>query len=258
MGNIFSDIWERKNLLILMTLNDVKVRYRNSILGFFWTFLEPLLMLAVLYVVFTTIMKSEIANYPVFLFLGLIIWYMFSRATAMGLASLTDKSSIIQKIYFRREIVVLSASLTSSIMMGFEFGAFVFYLVILQFVPPLTALLLPLVLLDLIVLCIGISLILSVLNVYFKDIKFIWQIILQAGFFLSPIIYTMDMFPESVNKILRLNPLVPILDFAHTIILNNQLPSFNTVSYMIASTLFFLIVGYVIFRLKDKRIVEAL
>lgn len=258
MANIFSEIWDRRELLMLLTINDVKIRYRNSVLGFLWTFLEPLLMLAVLYFVFTTIIRSEIENYPIYLFLGLIIWYMFSRATTMGLSSLTDKSNIIQKVYFRREIVVISSSLTSFVMMGFEFGAFVFFLVVLQFMPPLTALLLPLILLDLLVLCIGISLMLSVLNVYFRDIKFIWQVVLQAGFFLSPIIYTLDMFPENIKNILQLNPLVPILDSAHVLVLNNQLPSLDTTVYMITSTLFFLIVGYVLFRLKDKRIAEAL
>lgn len=258
MHNIFSDIWNRRNLLILLTINDVKIRYRNSVLGFFWTFLEPLLMLAVLYVVFTTIMKSGIPNYTVYLFLGLIIWYMFSRATSMGLSSLTDKANIIQKIYFRREIIVISSSLTSAIMMVFEFGAFIFYAIILQFKPPLTALLLPLILLDLLVLSIGISFILSVLNVYFRDIRFIWQVVLQAGFFLSPVIYAINTFPENMRNILQLNPLVPILDSAHALVLNNQLPSFHTTAYMIISTLFFLIVGYVIFRLKEKKIAEAL
>jgi len=95
---IFSVIWEKRSLIFLLSFTDVKLRYRNSFLGFFWSFLEPLLMLAVLYFVFSNIFKSNIENYPLFLLLGLIIWYMFSRATTMGMTSLTDKSNIIKQI----------------------------------------------------------------------------------------------------------------------------------------------------------------
>lgn len=258
MANIFREIWEKRSLLSLFTINDVKIRYRNSALGFLWTFLEPLLMLGVLYFVFTNILRSEIENYPIFLFLGLIIWYMFSRATMMGLASLSDKSGIIQNVYFRREIVVVSSSLTSFIMMVFEFAAFGAFVVILQFIPPITIIFLPLILLDLLVLCIGISFILSILNVYFKDIKFIWQVLLQAGFFLSPILYTLDMFPEYIKNILEISPLVPILDSAHSVVMYNELPPIETTLYMIGSTLFFLVLGYIIFRIKEKHIAEVL
>lgn len=258
MPNFFADLWSQRSLLSLITINDVKVRYKNSVLGFFWTFLEPILMLAVLYFVFTTIMRSEIENYPVYLFIGLIIWYMFSRATTMGLSSLVAKADILQKIYFRREIVVIAASLTSFIMMGFEFGAFGFYLGILQYVPPPTALLLPLVVVDLLILCIGISFILSILNVYFRDIQFVWQVVLQAGFFLSPILYSLEMFPESVRAILQINPLVSILDSAHVLVLDNKLPPTNTVLYMVVSTGVIFVVGYCVFRYKSRRVVEAL
>ena len=130
MSNLLTEIWQRRSLVILFALNDVKLRYRNSVLGFLWTFLEPLLMLSVLYFVFTNIIKSDIENYPLYLLLGLIVWYMFSRATTMGLSSLLDRSSIIQKVYFRREIVVVSSCLTALIMMTFEFAAFMVFAVV--------------------------------------------------------------------------------------------------------------------------------
>src|SRR6185437_12323080 len=136
-----------------------------------------------LYFVFTNIIKSTVPNYPIYLLLGLIIWYMFQRATSMGQTSLLDRSGIIQKIYFRREIIVLSACLTAFIMMAFEFGAFAIFVVVFRFIPPVTILLLPVLLLDLFILSVGISLFLSVMTVYFRDLKFIWQILLQAVFF---------------------------------------------------------------------------
>lgn len=258
MSNLLAEIWQRRSLVILFAFNDVKLRYRNSVLGFLWTFLEPLLMLSVLYFVFTNIIKSDIENYPLYLLLGLIIWYMFSRATTMGLSSLLDRSSIIQKVYFRREIIVVSSCLTAFIMMSFEFAAFAVFAVVLQFIPPLTAILLPFLLIDLFILSLGISLLLSVLNVYFRDIRFIWQVLLQAGFFLSPIIYRLDMFPDNIKKVLELNPMVPILDSAHNLVLYGSLPTINSGIYIIGSAIILFVVGLVVFKIKSKRLVEEL
>lgn len=252
------DLWNQRSLIITLALNDVKIRYRNSILGLVWTLLEPLLMLSVLYFVFTNIIKAGIENYPLYLLLSLIIWYMFSRSTSMGLSSLLDRSPMIQKTYFRREIVVISSCLTSYIIMVFEFVVFGFFLIALQFVPPAISLLLLLVLIDLFVLTLGISFFLSVAVVYFRDVKFIWQVVLQAGFFLSPVIYQLDMFPENVRRILELNPLVPLLDIAHDLVLYDSLPSLYSVAYLVGTTCLIFIVGVVVFKLKDKKIVEEL
>ena len=257
-NNLLKEMWERRSLIVLFAITDVKLRYRNSVLGFLWTFLEPLFMLTILYFIFTNIIKSDIENYALYLLLGLIIWYMFNRATTMGLTSLVDRSSIIQKIYFRRELIVISSCLTAFIMMIFEFAAFGVFAVVLQFVPSVTALLLPLILIDVFLLSLGISFFLSAMNVYFRDIKFIWQVILQAGFFLSPILYQLKMFPENVRWILELNPMVPILNTAHDAVLYGSLPSSNTVIQIIISTTIVLIIGYTVFRIKDKRLVEEL
>jgi len=143
-------------------------------------------------------------------------------------------------------------------MMAFEFAAFAVFVIALQFVPPTTILFLPLLLIDLFIVSLGFSLILSVLNVYFKDIRFIWQVIIQAGFFLSPIIYQLDMFPENIRTILEINPLVPILDTAHDVVLYNVAPTIETSLYLLGSALTILLIGYGVFRLKDKTIVDNL
>jgi len=258
MSNFFQEMWNRRSLIGLLAFNDVKLRYRNSVLGFLWSFLEPLLMLTVLYFVFTNIFKSDIENYPLYLLLGLIIWYMYSRATTMGLSSLTDRAGLLQKIHLRREIITISSCLTAFIMMGFEFGAFAVFVIVFQFIPPITIILLPLILLDLFILTVGISLVLSVLNVYFRDIRFIWQVIIQAGFFLSPIFYKLDIFPENIRAILSLSPFVHVLDISHELVLYGNLPPLDSVAYVISFTIAIFIVGYAVFRFKDKKLVEEL
>lgn len=257
-SNLFEEIWQRRSLIVLLAFNDIKLRYRNSVLGFVWSFLEPLLALTVLFFVFSYVIKSDIDNYPLYLLLGLIMWYMFQRATTLGMSSLLDKAGIIQKIYFRREIIVISSCLTAFIMTVFEFIAFGMFLVAFKFIPPITISLFPLLLVDLFFLSLGISFLLSVLAVYFQDIKFIWQILLQAGFFLTPIIYKLDMFPQNIQKILELNPLVPILDAGHHLVLYGTFPTLNSTLYIIGSTAVVFLIGYIVFRVKDKRLVEAL
>ncbi|MDE1828871.1 MAG: ABC transporter permease [Thaumarchaeota archaeon] len=256
--SLFREIWERRSLIMLFAFNDVKLRYRNSTLGFLWSFLEPLLMLTVLYLVFTNIIKSVVPNYPLYLLLSLIVWYMFQRATTMGQTSLLDRAGIIQKIYFRREVVVVSSCLTAFIMMGFEFGAFAIFVVAFKFVPPLTILLLPLLLIDLFIMSLGVSLFLSAMTVYFRDLKFIWQIILQALFFVSPIIYQLNMFPDKIRTLLQLNPLVSLLDITHGMALYNTLPTLKESMYLGISTCIVFIFGYVIFKLKSKNLIEEL
>jgi len=256
--SLLGEIVRRRSQITVLAFNDVKARYKNSALGFLWTFLEPLLMLAVLYFVFTNIFRSEIQFYPLYLLLGLIMWYMFSRATIASTTCFLDKSTIITAVYFRREIIVISSCLASFIMMAFEFAAFGIFVAAFQFVPPHTGALFPLLLIDLFVLAVGFSLILSVMNVYFRDIQFIWQIILQAGFFLSPILYDLNMFPDNVRTVLQLNPMATILNAAHDMVLYAKLPTLDATLYIVGSTAAVFVAGYAVFQIKNKKLVENL
>ncbi len=258
MPNLFSDLIRQRTIVFSLAITDVKLRYKNSALGFFWTFLEPVLMLGILYVVFSNILRSEIEHYPMYLLIGLVFWYMFSRATTAGMTSLQDKSFIIQKTPLRREIIVISSTLTAFIMMMFELLAFGVFVIIFQFIPPLTISFLPILLLEIFILSLGIAFVLSILNVYFRDIRFIWQVTLQASFFLSPIIYTLEMFPETIRGILEINPFVHMLNITHSLVLYGTMPELNSLFYLISTTGALLIFGYYLFKLKEKKIAEKI
>lgn len=257
-GSLLEEIWKSRNLILLLSFNEVKLRYRNSVLGFLWSFLEPLLMLSILYFVFTNIINTNIENYPIYLLLGLVIWYMFARSTTMGLSSLIEKSSILKATSLRKEIIVISSCVSSFIMMIFEFATLFVFMVAFHFIPPATIVFLPLLLIGLLLLTIGTSFVLSILVVYFRDVKFIWQVILQAGFFISPIFYKFEMFPQSIRPILLLNPMVPIIDTAHKIVLYGFLPTLKTTIFLIALTGIVFTIGYCIFKFKSKHITEYL
>jgi lipopolysaccharide transport system permease protein len=252
------DIWKRRSLIMAFALSDLRVKYKNSVLGFFWSFLEPLLMLAVFYFAFTTFLKNSIPNYPLFLLLGLVIWGMYNRGTSMGLVSLLGKAGLISKTAVPREIPVISSSITSFFMMCFEFAAFFVFEAAFRFTPPITMLFIPLLLFILFVYTLGISFALSVLAVRFRDLQSIWGVLLQATFFTSPIVYTMKVFPSSILPIISLNPLVIIIEMTHDAGLYGLVPQINLILEAIGSSFLTLAIGYTIFKIFNKRIIEEL
>lgn len=258
MTSILEEMWKTKGILFNFAISDLKIRYKNSALGILWSLVEPLLLLGVLFVVFSTMFKQEISNFPIYLLLGIIAWNFFRNGTSIALASLKNRSSLITQIYFPRSIPGLSSGVTSSIMLLNEIVVLGIFMVAFNFVPPITILYLPLVFLLEFFLIIGISLPLSVLNVKYKDVEFIWGIVLQAGFFLTPIFYQFDMLPENVRNILQFFPMVQIVTIAHHVVLYGTLPSVNSILYAVASTLVIVIIGYLIFRKLQARIVEEI
>jgi len=256
--NRINEIFDRRVLIFNLALTDLKMRYRNSVLGFIWTFLEPLLMLLVLYLVFTNIFKFEIPNYELYILSGLILWNMFSRGTSMGLDSIVSKGGVLKQIYMPREIPVISSSITSGIMLLFEIGVFGLFLVGLQFVPTSAIIIIPLMLILLFIVVIGISFALSVLSVKFKDFKFLWGVVIQAGFFMTPIFYNLDILPDTLQKILYFSPVAQIVDISHNAILYDKLPDITTLAVVIITSLSILLVGYAIFRKMENRIMEEL
>jgi ABC-type polysaccharide/polyol phosphate export permease len=256
MTSIREEMWKTRGILFNFAVSDLKIRYRNSILGVLWSFVEPLLLLAVLFVVFSTMFKFEIPNFPIYLLLGIICYRFFQNGTSLALSSLTNRSATITQIYFPRSIPGLSAGITSAIMLVFELAVLGIFMAWFQFIPPITILLLPLVLALELLLIFGIVLPLSVLNVKFKDTEFIWGVVLSAGFFLTPIFYQFDMLPEMLQNVLQFSPMVQIVTMAHHVVLYGMLPSINTVLYAVGSISAITIIGYLIFRKYQSRIAE--
>ena len=258
MTTIREEMWKTKGILFNFAITDLKIRYKNSVLGVIWSVLEPLLMLAVLFFVFSTMFKLEIDNFPIYLLSGIITYNFFKNGTNIALSSLSNRSSLITQIYFPRSIPAISSCFTASIMLIVELAVLGIFMVYFQFTPSLTILyLIPIYMLAF-VFVLGISLGLSVLNVKFKDVEFIWGILLHAGFFLTPIFYRFDFLPQEVQNILQLIPVVQLVEMVHQVVLYGTLPSLNSTLYSIGSIFAILGIGYLIFRKYQARIVEEL
>ena len=258
MTSIREEMWKSRGILFNFAISDLKVRYRNSVLGVLWSVIEPLLMLGVLYFVFSTMFKFDIPNFPIYLLLGIIIYNCFKNGTTFALSSLTNRSALITQIYFPRSIPAISSAITASIMLAIEVGILLIFMIGFQFVPPITILLLPLILGLQFLFVVGVCLPLSVLNVKFKDTEFIWNVVLSAGFFLTPIFYQFDMLPEFVQNILQFSPMVQILTMAHHVVLYGMLPSINSILYAVCSISVITIIGYLIFRKFQAQMVEEM
>jgi ABC-type polysaccharide/polyol phosphate export permease len=187
------------------------------------------------------------------------MWSAFSRGTSMGMESIMNKSGLVSQIYLPREVLVLSGVLTSFLMMIFEFMVFFVFMIVFQVMPAITIVLLAPMLILLFLFTLGISFGLSSLYIYYRDLRAIWGVVLQAGFFLGTIIYTIDIFPENVRPLISLNPFVPLLEISRNATIYNKWPSTDSgLLYLLLIILIVNIGGYAIFKKLDKRLVEEL
>jgi len=252
------ELWNYRHLTLKLAQNEFKLRYKNSILGFFWSLLEPLLMLVVLYVVFTNLMRVNVEHYQLFLLMGIISWNMLSRGTTMSLNSIIGKPSLVQKVYFPREVLVISSCITALLMTLLEFIVFGIFMLIFEVMPGITITYFPMVLFIEFLLILGLSLGLAALNVYYRDVQYIWAVVLQAGFFAAPIIYPISIIPEKYIWIIMLNPMTRIIDMLRGTVIYSTSPNLGDAAFIIAAALGVLVVGYLVFLRLESRFAEEM
>ncbi|WMW24383.1 ABC transporter permease [Methanolobus sediminis] len=245
---MIKNIWNYRHLVKRLAITDFKVRYKNSILGFFWSLLEPLLLLLVLYVVFAHVFPSVQENYHLFLLIGIVLWDFFTKGTSMGLSSIISKPGMVRQIYIPREVLIFSSSLTALMMAILEVAVFGFFMAVSGVMPTSTIVYFPPVFIVLFVLVFAVSLILGTLNTYFRDVQYIWAVVLQAGFFASGVFFDFETLPEDVRTILFLNPLARILHMSRQSILYDTPISLQDFIFVLLISILMLLAGYLLFR----------
>lgn len=196
-----------------LAFTDFKLKYQGSVLGYFWSLVKPLMLFLVLYVVFTKFFRigSSVEHYPVYLLLGIVVWGFFGEVTAMSLDAIVGRGDLIRKIYFPRMVLIVSKSVTSAMTFALNFLVILIFIFFTKGHIDITAIFFPLVLIELLILVTGISLFLSSLFVKFRDLAHIWEVLMQAMFYATPILYPLSLVPEPINKILILNPVAQII-----------------------------------------------
>jgi lipopolysaccharide transport system permease protein len=249
-----------RELIRNLVARDLKVRYRNSILGFLWCLVNPLLMMGVFTFVFTILMRNtSIPDYPVFILVGILAWNFHQIATMGAIASIVGNSNLIMKVYFPREVLPISAVLSNAV--NFALALIALFAMIAAFRIHLsyTLVFLPLILLVQITFDIGVALILSSLTVFFRDIEIIMETLLTAWFFLTPIIYRMqDLFPAYSRLMYIANPMASIVESYRDVLYAGGMPGLDFLGRTFVTSLVILAVGYWLFRRTARHFGEEL
>ena len=253
-----NEILEFKELLINLTKKNLKLKYKNSVLGFFWSFLNPLMMMIVYTFAFKYVLKIKIPNFTVFLLAGLLPWTFFQSSIQESTNSIVNNAALIKKVYFPKEIIPISGILSNFI--NFFITLIVVFVAIIFFKIKigLSIIVLPLILLLLLLFTIGLSLLLSSLNVLYRDISHFVEIIFMAWFYVTPIVYSMDLIPQKFKIILLANPMTLIVESIRATLLYNTMPKIKYLLIIMLVDFMFVLVGYKVFDNMQKSFAEEI
>ena len=200
------------SLTLTLAVTEFKLRYFGSVLGYLWSLLRPLLLFGVLYIVFTNVVRfDDVKQYPVYLLSSIMLWTFFAEATGGCVTCLVDRENLLRKIRFPRMTIPLSVALTALFNLGMNLIALFVFMVLSGVDPQWTWLLAPVLVASMFIFALGIGLGVSVLFVRYRDMRPIWDVVLQMGFYASPVIYAITTIPESAQRWVALNPVAVIL-----------------------------------------------
>ena len=258
MIEVFREIFRYRELLWSLTLKQLKIRYKQTFLGIAWALFTPLAMMLIFTFIFSRIAKISTADIPylIFVYCGLLPWTFFSGSLSTATTVLVSNTNLITKVYFPREVFPLSIILSkfvdfciaSLILIGLMF----FYRVNLHF----TILFVPLVLLTQIMLMTGLSFLLSMGNLFYRDVKYIFDVVIVLWMFATSVIYPINVESAVLQRILMLNPMTPIIDAYRALILKGTLPNLSYLGVAAAISIAIFFVGLFYFHRNEHLFAE--
>lgn len=275
MRHQLSDLFRYRELIKLLTMKDVKLRYKGSFLGFLWSLINPLLMMVVYYVVFVVLLAPAVpkdcsspadalqcriySHYAPFILIGILAWNLTGGSIMGGMSSILSNSSIAKKVYFPREVLPMAAVLAQFVNFLLALIPLTVVFLVSGIMPGGYVLLLPVIFLSHILFLMGIAMFLSVAVLYFRDLMVIMEVLLQAWFFLSPVIYSMgQVYKDAAQVVYWLNPVASYIETYRTLLFFNYAPELGfTLRTFLTGVLVF-VLGYAFFMWKRKRIGEML
>ncbi len=223
MKKVFSK--QNRALLSELVRTDFKLRYQGSVLGYTWSLLKPLLMFAILYVVFVKFLRigDAVPNYPIYLLFGIVVWSFFTEMTGQSLSSIVVRGDLIRKIRIPRWLIIVSTSISALINLGLNLLVVTAFIFISGMDLLATSPVVLLLLLEVYVFALGVSLILATMFVKFRDVSYIWDVVTQAGFYLTPILYPLSVITNiNVQKLLLLNPIAQAIQDARQVLVTKE------------------------------------
>ena len=253
--NALTAMQKYRFLIRQLVARDFKTKYKRSVLGVFWSFLNPLLTMIVQYFVFSTIFKADVPNYPAYLLIGIVSFNFFSEACGMALSSILGNAGLITKVYMPKYIYPLTRVMSSVVNLGIAliplllvaFGTGVHF--------QKSAVLAVFFLFCLVVFSLGLGLLLSAAMVFFRDTQFLWNVLSMMWMYATPIFYPESILPEKFNFILQINPLYHFLKNIRICILNGVSPEPAVYVGCLLMALVMLMIGAFIFQKTQDRFI---
>jgi lipopolysaccharide transport system permease protein len=253
---LLSELFRYRNLLVELVLSELRLRYRRSVLGFLWTLLNPLLMMLVLTLVFSTVMRFAVKDYAILLFCGLLPWIFFSQSVNLSLMSIVGKGPLLKKVYMPKVVIPLSAVIATFVNFSLSLVPLSLILLALGHRVGVSVAFVPVAMFMLAAFTAGVSLLFACLNVFFRDFTHMTEVVLQAWFYASPVIYTIDMIPEAYRPAFAWNPVVYLVECFRAPIFAGQLPAANTIALAAGSSVAALVLGLFVFSRYEHQFVH--
>ncbi|WP_124065165.1 ABC transporter permease [Clostridium sp. E02] len=257
--DIFKELYSYREMIFSLVRRDLNGRYKGSVLGFLWTFLNPLLQLCVYTMVFSVIMKNGIEDFYLYLFVALVPWIFFSTSMAGGSSCIWTQQDLVKKIYFPREVLPIAFVTSQFVNMLLSFLVVLAVLIMSGKGINIVAILyLPLIMLVEYLLALSMAFITSALTVYLRDLEYLLGIITMAWQFLTPVMYSIDQVPEKLQPIFNLNPMTPIIIAYRDILYYKKIPEVDTLLRAVILGIILMIIGTITFSRLKRHFAEEM
>jgi len=237
-------LYRYRALVKQLVLKDLKLKYRRSFLGYVWSVLNPLMVMVVMYLVFSQMFRFEVENYPAYLIIGQAVFNFMTEATNQAVYSITGNSALLKKVYVPKYVFTLSKVSSSLVNLLFSLGAMLIVFIFSRVRFSWYMLLIPVVMLELYLFSLGLGLFLAQAAVFFRDIQYIYSVLTTAWMYATPVFYPMEQLSEGMQRIIRaFNPMYHYVTQFRTLVLEGTLPDLHSVAYGFALAFLFLGTG---------------
>ncbi|PZM67233.1 ABC transporter permease [Paenibacillus dendritiformis] len=253
MKNNIHNFLKYKDLLFELIIKDIQLKYRNSFLGILWSMLNPLLMMIVLTIIFSTVFNNHIDNFPVYVLTGRIVYQFFSESTNFAMDSIHGNSQLIRKIYVPKYFFPLSRVCSSFITTLISTVPLLFVMLVTDITFSWVNLMFIFPLLYLLAISAGIGMLLASVTVFFRDMKHLYSIVLMVIMYMTPIFYPVNIIPVKYIPIIQLNPLYSIVEMFRDVVMYGQIPGLGSHLICFAYVFIYGILGvFVFYRTQDR------
>lgn len=258
MLKVFKNLYNYRELLKTNVKKEIRGKYKNSFLGVLWSFLNPLLQIVVYAIVFQIILKNPQENYAVFICCGLIPWTFFSSALTRSAFTMVENGNLLKKVYFPREILPISIVTSEAVNFLISTIIIIAFVVFGGLGISKYMVFYPIVWIAQYILLVGLSLIVSSISVYVRDLQHLIGVVLQLFFYATPIVYSADIIPDNLKWILNINPMTYIIEAYRDIFYNQTMIDIMPLLILIGISVVLCVIGYLIFNKLQKGFAEQL